>query len=65
MKHQAVEAGGLSSECERLFWCLRIDFQQGEPAILITTYLYSCILYNCISVASVHLLINACITNHR
>ena len=40
MKHQAVEAGGLSSDCESVLF-LRIDVQRGKPAMLILIILHS------------------------
>ena len=30
MKHQAVEAGGLSSDCESLFWFCGLIFSKGS-----------------------------------
>ena len=41
-RHQAAEAGGLSSEYERLFW-LRIGIHEGEPARLILIIFAYCI----------------------
>ncbi len=55
-KHQAVEAGGLSSEYERLFW-LRVSIQQGEPVKLILIILHTVQIYT--SAVSQHLLMHA------